>query len=338
MGRSVLASGDGVNGVRDIRLRVQLAGGHSCEVTLPEDAPELRTLYAALACPTPVDQFVQLPLDGGRGACSFRTSHVVSVVSQPPVVVEPAALDAAPSSAVWPESAPHSRLRRARYLLIDDFLNPAEHRDMLVLATASEENFQAGTIDGDAVDHRQNLVIPTFGDSAHAKLIQNRLLIWYPLLAKALGMPVVPVGLVESQLTAARGGQFYKLHADVGPDCPRELSCIYYMCRQPRGFAGGELRLYDCIEQGGDTRCADSFEVVDVVSNRMVVFASGEFHEAMPVRCRSGEFADSRFAVTTWIHRAAHPDPAARFGWGHFRCGVVAPQFAATEDAAGSAA
>ncbi len=321
---------------RDIRLRIQLAGGQTIETTLREDAAELRTLYAALASPAATNDFVQLPLDGGRSACSFRTAQLVSIVSDPPVLVEAAMAEPAPTVGPWPESVAHSRLRRARYLAIDDFLCPAEHRDMLVLATASEKNYTAGTVVGDQPEHRQNLVIPTFGDSAHARLIQNRVLVWYPLLAKALGVPVVPVGLVESQLTAARSRQFYKRHADVGPDCPRELSCIYYMHRQPRGFAGGELRLYDCLEEGGQSRPADTFEVVDVVSNRLVVFPSGEFHEAMPVRCPSGEFADSRFAITTWIHRAGKPDPEARFGWGHFRCGVVAPQFARAEGPAGS--
>ena len=321
---------------RDIRLRIQLAGGHSCEATLPEDAPELRALYAALAAPTPADELVQLPLDGGQSACSFRASQVVSIVSEPPVLVQPHTAEPAANLEQRQESAAHSRLRRARYLVIDDFLCPAEHQDMLLLATASEGNFTAGTVAGEHSEHRQNLVIASFGESAHAKLIQNRLLIWYPVLAKSLGVPVVAVGVVESQLTAARSRQFYKRHADVGPDCPRELSCIYYMHRQPRGFAGGELRFYDCVEQGGHSRPADTFEVVDAVSNRLVVFPSGEFHEATPVRCPSGEFADSRFAITTWLHRAARPDAEARFGWGHFCCGVVAPQFASTEGAAGS--
>ena len=320
---------------REIRLRIQLAEGHTCEATLSEDAAELRTLYAALALPTPANEFVQIPLDGGRSACSFRASQLVSIVSEPPVVVEPRTGEPALNLNLRQESAPHSRLCRARYLVIDDFLCPAEHKDMLALATASEKNFKAGTVAGDDPEHRQNLVIPSFGDSAHAKLIQNRVLVWYPLLARALGMPVVPLGFVESQLTAARTRQFYKLHADLGPDCPRVLSCIYYVHRQPRGFAGGELRLYDCIEQGGESRPADTFEVVDPVSNRFVAFPSGEFHEAMPVRCPSGEFADSRFAITTWLHRAGKPDPETRFGWGHFRCGVVARQFALSQGAVG---
>ena len=183
---------------------------------MSEDAAELRTLYAALASPTPANEFVQLPLDGGRSGCSFRASQLVSIVSEPPVVVEPRPAETAPNLEPQQESAPHSRLRRPRYLIIDDFLCPAEHQDMLVLATASEQHFKAGTVAGDHPEHRQNLVIPSFGESAHARLIQNRVLVWYPLLAKALGVPVVPVGVVESQLTAARSRQFYKLHADLG--------------------------------------------------------------------------------------------------------------------------
>ncbi len=322
---------------RSVRLRIQLLGGYTCETTLPENAAELRALYAALARPSPANELVQIPLDEGRAACSFRASQLVSVVSDPPVLVEES-LTADPGASGDPpqQSDPHSRLRRARYLVVDDFLSPAEHQDMLALASASEKNFKPGTVAGDHPEHRQNLVIPSFGDSAHARLMQNRVLVWYPVLAKALGVPIVPLGMVESQLTAARSRQFYKLHADLGPDCPRELSCIYYMYRRPRGFAGGELRLYDCIEQGSDSSPAETFETAEVVSNRLVVFPSGEFHEAMPVRCPSGEFADSRFAITTWLHRADTPDPAARFGWGHFRCGIVAPQFALVGGAAGS--
>lgn len=312
---------------RDIRLRIQLAGGHTYETILPEDATELRDLYAALATPTAGNEFVQLPLDGGRSACSFRASQVVAIVSEPPVVVERTTA-VTPHQDAAVESVLPTRLRRARYLVLDDFLSPGEQRDMLMLATASEQNFTAGTVAGEHSEHRQNLVIATFGESAHARLIENRLLVWYPLLAKRLGIPVVPLGMVESQLTAARSRQFYKRHADEGPNCPRELSCIYYMYREPRGFAGGELRLYDCIEQGEQSRPADTFDVVDPISNRLVVFPSGEFHEAMPVRCPSGEFADSRFAITTWLHRTDKPHPETRFGWGHFRCGVVAPQLA----------
>ena len=314
---------------RDIALRIRLAGGHEHEVTLPEDAPELLALFTALANPESGDPWVQLPLDGGRAACTVRTSQLVSVVSEPPVVLE---LQKTPPPA---PAAPDSRARRARFVVIDDFLGPGEHRELLALALAAEEEFKAGTVNSHDPEYRQNLVILDFGNSVHSRLLQSRLLTWFPLLARTLGIPVFPVGFVESQLTAASEGQYFKVHCDDGPDCPRALSCVYYLHREPRGFAGGDLRLYDCIEADGSRRAADTFTVVQPVANRMVVFPSEEFHEAMPVRCPSGDFADSRFAITSWLHRAARPDPNATFGWGHFHCGVVAPQFVAWPAAGG---
>jgi len=318
---------------RDIRLQIRLAGGHQHEVTLREDAPELMLLFSALFSPGPRAGFVQLPLDGGAASCSLRSSEIVSIISEPPVVVdlpdlpdEPALERPASELPVPPSRT--VQLRRARYLVIDDFLSLDECRDILSLATASEGEFEAGTVTSYDPEHRQNLNIPGFGQSAHARLLQNRLLVWCPLIAKRFGLPVFPMGPVECQLTAAGDGQFFRLHADGGQENTRVFSCIYYFHREPRGFAGGELRLYDALEVDGVRRAAETFEVVNPVSNRMVVFASDEFHEAMPVRCPSGEFVDYRFAVTTWLHRSDTPDPNARFGWGHFRCCVPAPQFA----------
>jgi Rps23 Pro-64 3,4-dihydroxylase Tpa1-like proline 4-hydroxylase len=306
---------------RQVSLRIQLAGGHEHTVTLAEDAPELLALFTTLAVPGSEDGVLQLPLDGGRAACTFRKSQLVSIVSEPPVLAD---LSKAPA----PEHAGRPmQIRRPRFVVIDDFLGPLEHRELLAYALASEEQFKAGTVSSYDPEHRQNLVVVDFGSSAHSQLIQNRLLIWFPLIARTLGMPVFPLASVESQLTAAGEGHFFKVHSDDGPGSSRVLSCVYYLHRRPRGFAGGELRFYDRIDEGGSRRPAETFTAVDPVANRMVVFPSVELHEVMPVRCPSGEFADSRFAITNWLHRAAVDDPAATFGWGHFRCGTVAPQF-----------
>jgi len=316
--------------LRDIQLRIRLAGGHEQAVTLREDAPELSAMFKALASPVPEDQLLQLPLDGGRAACSFRTSQIVSIQSEPPVVM---VLHKLPNAE---PRAQRVRLRRPRFTVIDDFLGPQEHRELLAFALASEEQFKPGSVTSYDPDTRQNLVILSFGESVHSRLIQSRLLMWFPLLAKTFGMPVFPLAIVESQLTAAGEGHYFKVHCDDAPNCPRMLSSVYYLHREPRGFAGGDLRLYDCVETDGTRRPADTFTTVEPVANRLVVFPSEEFHEAMPVRCPSREFADNRFAVTTWLHRAERPDPSAVFGFGHFRCGIVAPQFTAISDTPGA--
>lgn len=332
---------------RDIRLKIGLAGGKEYEVVLREDAPELVALFASLCAPESGSQLVQLPLAGGRVACSFQTSQLISIVSEPPVVLnlEKAPVQAATVSEV--NGAGHAghhgeadqgghgdhivRLRRPRYVVVDNLLSAQEHDELLAYALVSEAQFQKGTVTTYEPDVRQNLVILNFGESVHSRLLQNRLLTWFPLLAKTLGMRVFPLAPIESHLTAAADGYYFKTHSDEAPEIPRVLSCLYYLHREPRGFAGGDLRLYDCIEEAGSRRAADTFTLVTPVANRLVVFPSEEFHEAMPVRCPSREFADSRFAVTTWLHRAPLLDPEATFGWGHFRCGVIAPQFAGFE-------
>lgn len=315
---------------RDIQLRIRLAGGHSVEVTLLEDAPELKVLYAALASPESTDTFVQLPRDGASSACSFRTSQLVSIESTPPVVLD----DSSASLSLNPGAS--NRVQRPRHIVIDDFLGPREHQEMLALALASEQEFEAGTEESRNPEYRQNLVIMGFGDTVHSRLIQSRLLMWYPLLAKSFGIPIFPLDMIESQFTAAGDGQFYKVHADDGPATPRVLSCIYYLHREPRGFGGGALRLYDAIEIDGERMAAKTFTTIVPRNNRMVVFPSEEFHEAMPVRCPSGDFADYRFAVTNWIHRSDKPNKETTFGFGQFRCGVVAPQFVNVRNTQGS--
>ena len=323
--------------LRDITLKIGLVGGKEHEVLLREDAPELVALFSALSRPESGSQFLQLPLDGGKLACSFQTSQIVSVVSEPPVVLnlEKTAGRAARSRSLSDgyQPAQGAQLRRPRFVVVDGFLSVQEHDELLAYALVSEAQFQKGTVTTYEPDVRQNLVILNFGESVHSRLLENRLLTWYPLLAKTLGMRVFPLAPVESQLTAAADGYYFKMHSDEAPEIPRVLSCLYYLHGEPRGFAGGDLRLYDSIDDGGSRRAAATFTAVTPAANRLVVFPSEEFHEAMPVRCPSRKFADSRFAVTTWLHRAPRLDPSATFGWGHFRCGVVAPQFAGFDGA-----
>jgi Rps23 Pro-64 3,4-dihydroxylase Tpa1-like proline 4-hydroxylase len=306
---------------RTVELSVRLVGGDLHRITLPEDARELLDLFAAMAALPAADRLLQLPLGGGKAACTVRASQVASVVSEPPVVLEL-------QKPVAPATSAGSRLRRPQYAILDDFLGPGEYRELLALALAAEDDFKAGKVSDDRPGYRQNQVVMHFGDTVHSRLLQNRLLIWFPLLARTFCIPMFPLRQVESQLTAASNNQFYKVHCDDAPDIPRVISCVYYLFREPRGFAGGDLRLYDCIDdEGGSRRPAETFTTIEPLPNRMVVFPSLEFHEAMPARCPSGEFADSRFAITSWLQRATVANPDATFGWGHFRCGVVAPQF-----------
>jgi len=100
---------------RDIKLKIGLVGGEAHEVLLPEDAPELVALFSALSGPPSESRFVQLPLDDGKRAWSFQTSRIISIVSDPPVVLN---REPAPGSAVRPRVKEDDQLheRRARGL------------------------------------------------------------------------------------------------------------------------------------------------------------------------------------------------------------------------------
>jgi Rps23 Pro-64 3,4-dihydroxylase Tpa1-like proline 4-hydroxylase len=324
--------------IREIAVQIHLDGGHQHDILLPENSADLASLFRVLASRgsegvQPDEQFFQLPVDKGRAACSFNSSQLVSVITKPPVVIQIQQPETPPPQVVE-TLAPPVVVQTPRHMIIDDFLGVDEHRDMLAYALANEDQFAAGTVTTNDAHYRQNLVIMDFHDSAHSKLIQNRLLTWYPQIALSLGMELFPVGTVESQLTASNDGHYFRAHKDggEGETQARVLTCVYYFFRQPRAFAGGALRLYDSCLRGGHLEPASTYPEIEPVSNRLVVFSSDAHHELMQIRCPSRKFHDSRFAVTNWIQRAEEPDAAKAFGWGHLRCGVVPPDFGLPEE------
>jgi SM-20-related protein len=314
---------------REIDVRLRTIGGHEFQLRLPEDADELRELFTAFVNrPSNPPGLVQLPLDGGKAACTIAVEHIVSIVTSPPVLVqlEQPALPEAPRP-VSATAVPAPKLHRPGCVVIDDFLGVDEHQDMLALALRDGDRFEPGTVEGKAHPARRNRVILDFGETAHATLIANRLLVWFPLIARGLGEPLFPLQQIESQLTASNDGDFYRSHLDTDGTTVdgRTIACVYYFFREPKAFTGGGLRLYDTIEEAGQIRPAESCQEIEPVSNRLVAFSSRALHELRPTRCPSRDFADSRFAVTTWLHRSSKPLRGATFGWGHFRCGEVAP-------------
>jgi len=337
---------------RLIAVRLHLEGGQEIQLELREDAPELLLIFQILAsrgndAVQPIEKFLQLPLENGKAACSFNSRQLVSVITEPPVIVQlemPAAPRTVPrdqqmagrtapvanGASTAPASSQTAVLHTPGYMIIDDFLTADECEAMLAWAQSHESDFESGTVEGQASPHRQNKVIMGFADTSHSRLLQNRLLTWFPHLAAGLELQPFPLRYVESQLTASNDGHFYRLHSDAGPKLAdsRVLTCVYYFFRKPRPFSGGALRLYEELEQGGQRLATSKFRSFEPVSNRLLVFRSTAFHELMPIRCPSRQFADSRFAATNWLVSSPEPIPEARFGWGQLHCGIVPPQFA----------
>ena len=128
-----------------------------------------------------------------------------------------------------------------------------------------------------------------------------------PEVIPKLKMPPFPVGRIECQVTANTDGSYFRVHTDAGKseiDATRKLTYVYYFNREPKGFTGGELRVYDDQLRNDKLARTASFRVVEPRNNSIVFFRAAIMHEVTAVQVPSKEFGDCRFTVNGWIHRA----------------------------------
>jgi hypothetical protein len=124
-----------------------------------------------------------------------------------------------------------------------------------------------------------------------------------PVLER-LGRKPFPLGRIEMQITASGDGDYFRMHRDTGQKDTRELAFVYFFHREPRRFSGGELRIFDAETIGGKVVPTDRSQLLSPRQDVVVFFPAENEHEILPVRVASREFADSRFTVNGWIHRA----------------------------------
>ena len=82
----------------------------------------------------------------------------------------------------------------------------------------------------------------------------------------------------------------------------RLLSAVLYFHREPKGFSGGELRLFR-LNVRPDTKPVEVADHLDLmpVRNSLVAFPSWVTHEVRPISCPSNRFEDFRFALNCWF-------------------------------------
>lgn len=113
----------------------------------------------------------------------------------------------------------------------------------------------------------------------------------------------------ECQLTAHNDGHFYSAHTDFTANTGtrvslRDLTFVYYFNRQPKGFSGGELYLWDHYNDETDPLIpSPQGKIIEPVCNRLIFFKSKYWHEVRPISCPSGDFMDSRFTLNGWFHK-----------------------------------
>ena len=203
-----------------------------------------------------------------------------------------------------PSPAPAPRIVRHPVAVIEDFLPEAAWQSLLARVLASRERFVPSATHDRRADYRQSLVLDPPADLVAP--VVSRVRAAMPQVLPALRVRPITVGVVEAQVTASVDGSFFGVHTDADYDKvpKRHLTYVYYFHRQPKGFEGGELRVYDDIIRNNKLARAETFSTVEPRHNRVVFFWSRVMHEVMPVRVASRVFEDARFTVNGWVNSA----------------------------------
>ncbi len=194
-------------------------------------------------------------------------------------------------------------------VIFDEFLAAEEWRGLVTYTLGRMPDFRATQVigaDGHGYEDqrtRRSRVLYDLGP--FQQLFVDRLMTFFPHVLTRLGQPWFHVAHVELQLTGTNNGEYFRMHADNGSGeaWSRHLTFVYFFHREPRAFAGGELRIYDTGANADHPVALGPYRVVYPLQNQVVLFPSGCLHEILPVGCPSGDFADSRFTVNGWLHR-----------------------------------
>ncbi|MHB1207245.1 MAG: 2OG-Fe(II) oxygenase [Rhodospirillaceae bacterium] len=211
-------------------------------------------------------------------------------------------------SATLAQSPPPMRKETALggspYIIIDDFLDKAAFEQVLNFALSQEQVYAAATVTDTNSDYRRAKVL--FDVSPVQPLFVPRIQAMAPEVFAQLGMLPVTVKNIECQLTAHGEGDYFKRHNDNGSmeTAGRTLSYVYYFNREPQGFSGGYLRMYETVVANGFYTAGAASKDIEPRCNSLIMFPSYCHHEVTPVKCPSGAFGDRRFTVNGWVVRS----------------------------------
>lgn len=304
-------------GVREIKVKLLLAGGQSATLVVSPENPLLGQLLAAVAGNGASAQdhpaLFQIPMDGGKASLAFAAHQLVGMVTDPAVLIQsdnaakagtvPGVSAAVAAAAAASAALGHGDLVRHPIVQLDGFLSGAEVAWLMELAFAAEDRFVASQVSDAKEDYRRSLVLGA--PDALKQLFVGKITAAMPQVMPQLRLGRFSLGTIDCQVTASIDGSYFRAHTDAGANdtYKRQLTYVYYFNREPKGFAGGELRIYDDTIRNGKLAATDSFQTVEPRHNSIVFFQAAVMHEVMPVSVPSKQFRDARFTVNGWIER-----------------------------------
>jgi Rps23 Pro-64 3,4-dihydroxylase Tpa1-like proline 4-hydroxylase len=192
-------------------------------------------------------------------------------------------------------------IESAQWVAISEFLTREEKDEIFSYANQRQYDFQPSRVTGGIPNFRRSVVLYDF-DHVRCEF-ESRISRVLPDVLNSIPVSLPEYPNYETQLTASRHGDFFRLHSDSQSleTSHRILTFLYYFHREPKSFTGGELRLYDSMVIDNTCIASHTYRELSPESNLLIFFPSRVFHEVLPVVCGSDEFTDSRFTVNGWI-------------------------------------
>jgi Rps23 Pro-64 3,4-dihydroxylase Tpa1-like proline 4-hydroxylase len=189
----------------------------------------------------------------------------------------------------------------AIWRVVPDVLRADLADQLVAYAIGNEPAFRQASTTGGIDGYRNSLILPAFNE--FKRVLENALLAHVGASVLAFNMPRLSPIYLETYLNAYPDGTFFKIHVDNDAAAVRGrlISFVYYFFREPQAFRGGEL-VMSHARRTADGYATRTAEVIVPRHNSVVFFPSYVPHEVRAVRVPSGAFADSRFALTGWVH------------------------------------
>ncbi len=83
------------------------------------------------------------------------------------------------------------------------------------------------------------------------------------------------------------------------------LYMMYHFHKQPKGFMGGGIRLFDGRTENGKRCAAASFRDLEIGDNDLLIFPAHVVNAGLPVRCPTRNFVDELFVIRGTLCRGS---------------------------------
>jgi Rps23 Pro-64 3,4-dihydroxylase Tpa1-like proline 4-hydroxylase len=202
-----------------------------------------------------------------------------------------------------------------RFAKISNFLPQDQHRELLDWVISDRAQFRPAKVSSHGrIDPQKRIALTSRKLGKFEDALRSRMLGVLPELMANTGSGGSPPTFLELELAAHGDRAHFAPHIDtfVGTDRrqadergtqDRVLSGVLYFHAEPKGFSGGQLRLYSFGPIPHDGEEARTFLDLEPEQNTLIAFPSWAPHAVRPVSCPSGLFGDYRFAVNCWFCR-----------------------------------